>query len=56
MGRDVPFNPIAICDNCGAVGAYDFMGDYLCQSCVDDVVLDDDDDDQRLAELRAVPQ
>jgi len=33
MGRDVPFHPDAKCDECGADGAFDFMGDYLCVDC-----------------------
>lgn len=36
MGRDVPFKPEATCDECGAKGAYDFMGDYFCQKCTDE--------------------
>ena len=33
MSRDVPFDDNAICDECGAEGAYDFMGDCLCSEC-----------------------
>lgn len=33
MSRDVPFDREAICDECGKIGAYDFMGDYLCSEC-----------------------
>ena len=32
-GRDVPFDEREICDECGAIGAYDFMGDLLCPLC-----------------------
>ena len=32
-GREVPFFEDAICDICGAKGAYDFMGDYSCPDC-----------------------
>ena len=32
-GRDVPFDPSTPCDNCGVLGAFDFMGDYLCVRC-----------------------
>ncbi len=32
-GRDIPFNPNEICDNCGKKGGYDFMGDVLCDEC-----------------------
>lgn len=35
MGRNVPFNETAICDECGARGAFDFMGDYACEACAD---------------------
>ena len=31
--RTVPFELDLVCDNCGAMGAYDFMGDYLCPAC-----------------------
>lgn len=32
--RTVPFEVTAICDNCGAVGAYDVLGDCFCASCL----------------------
>ena len=35
MGREVPFYDDAVCDGCGAIGAYDFMGDCYCQACTD---------------------
>jgi hypothetical protein len=35
MGREVPFYKDAICDGCGKVGAYDFMGDCFCPECCD---------------------
>jgi len=31
--RSVPFDEKAVCDNCGSIGAYDFMGDFLCPEC-----------------------
>ena len=34
MSRDVPFDPDTKCDNCGVVGAFDFMGDYFCSGCL----------------------
>jgi len=34
MGRDVPFGQDSTCDNCGAKGAFDFMGDYVCDYCL----------------------
>lgn len=33
MGRDVPFEHDKKCDACGKLGAFDFMGDYLCGEC-----------------------
>ena len=35
MDRSVPFDEKAICDVCGAKGAYDFMGDFLCPKCAE---------------------
>lgn len=37
MSREVPFDKSAKCDNCGKIGAYDFMGDYLCPECANRV-------------------
>lgn len=37
MSREVPFDPLAICDNCGEVGAFDFMGDLLCYKCFEEL-------------------
>jgi hypothetical protein len=55
MSRDVPFNPKAVCDICGATGAYDFMGDYSCQKCTDEAFADDRlAEDEANAESRAV--
>lgn len=31
--RTVPFDNKSICDICGKLGAYDFMGDFLCPKC-----------------------
>jgi len=33
LDREVPLEPDLVCDRCGAVGAYDFMGDILCWGC-----------------------
>jgi hypothetical protein len=33
--RAVPFDPNAICDDCGMKGAYDFIGDLLCAKCAE---------------------
>lgn len=35
MDRTVPFDEKEICDVCGKKGAFDFMGDYICQECID---------------------
>ncbi len=45
MGREVPFNSDQRCDDCGVLGAYDFMGDYICQTCADKA-LDDEVDSE----------
>jgi hypothetical protein len=34
MSRDIAFEEDAICDGCGAAGAFDFMGDFLCEKCL----------------------
>jgi len=34
MSRYVPFDKDAVCDGCGALGAFDFMGDFFCQKCL----------------------
>lgn len=36
MGRDIPYDFENTCDLCGKGGAYDFMGDYICQDCLDE--------------------
>ncbi len=33
MNRDIPFEKV-ICDGCGALGAFDFMGDFFCPKCL----------------------
>ena len=33
MDRDVPYQPDLICEKCGHSGAYDIMGDILCDRC-----------------------
>lgn len=35
MSKIVPFKEDAVCDDCGAKGAFDFMGDYFCDTCTD---------------------
>lgn len=34
MSRDVPWSEKNTCDGCGAMGAYDFMGDCFCDDCI----------------------
>jgi hypothetical protein len=43
MTREIPFKESAICDNCGAEGAFDFMGDYLCGACSEAAASDAED-------------
>jgi hypothetical protein len=43
MSRQADFEPNAVCDSCGAKGAFDFMGDYLCGRCAcGDTSIEDD--------------
>lgn len=37
MSREIEYDKDANCDICGALGAYDFMGDYVCQDCYTEV-------------------
>ena len=32
--REAPYDKHKECDNCGEMGAHDFMGDYFCDKCV----------------------
>lgn len=45
VSRDVPFKRDAVCDDCGAKGAFDFMGDYLCPACSEKAIPSEDDCD-----------
>ena len=45
MGREIPFDVKAKCDECGKLGAYDFMGDLLCPECADKLIEPDPDTD-----------
>lgn len=38
MGREVPFHLDEKCDECGATGVFDFMGDYMCGACASKVI------------------
>jgi len=35
MSREVEFDENEKCDICKKQGAWDFMGDYICQACID---------------------
>ena len=43
--RTVPYDPEAICDECGKKGALDFMGDIFCCECIGKFEKELDDDD-----------
>jgi hypothetical protein len=34
--RNIDFDKDATCDICGKKGAFDFMGDFICQECLDE--------------------
>ena len=34
MDRTVPYDENEICDICGKKGAFDFMGDCICEECL----------------------
>lgn len=42
MGRTVPYDPEATCDVCGAKGAYDFYGDFICTACAEEAAEDEE--------------
>ena len=44
MSRSVPFDSEEKCDFCDNVGAYDFMGDFLCIACYQEMVEGQDAD------------
>lgn len=46
MNRDVPYIEDEVCDLCGKTGAYDFMGDCICQECINDM--------QRIIKMRKI--
>ena len=35
MSREVEYEDMLRCDNCGNRGAFDFYGDCLCDDCLD---------------------
>lgn len=34
MNREIPFDKKEKCDTCGKLGAFDFMGDFICGDCL----------------------
>lgn len=38
MSESAPFDGTAICDFCGVNGAFDFVGDLICQKCFDAIM------------------
>jgi len=44
MSRDVPYDTHAVCDTCGNVGAFDFMGDYICAECLEETDIEEEDE------------
>lgn len=34
MNRDIPYEENEKCDVCGQKGAFDFMGDFICEKCL----------------------
>ena len=51
MGREVPFDSTKKCDECGKIGAYDFMGDCYCDGCITKFEADTDDADAEVKEI-----
>lgn len=39
VDREVLFEPDLVCDRCGAIGAYDFMGDVYCPACCQNYIM-----------------
>lgn len=44
MGRDVPFDKEEKCDLCGALGAFDFMGDLICGDCIQKIMINEEEE------------
>ncbi len=42
MSREVPYDTKAICDDCGKEGAFDFMGDFICEECLKKIPVDEE--------------
>jgi len=47
-GREIPYEANAKCDTCGARGAYDVMGDYFCENCMNGFTQEESALDQLL--------
>ena len=39
MSKGVEYQPELRCDNCGELGAFDFMGGHICSDCL---IVDED--------------
>lgn len=49
MSRSIPFDTKEKCEECGVVGSFDFMGDYLCDQCARQYIdseLDEHEDNE----------
>ena len=44
--RIVPFDDDLVCDECGAKGAFDFMGDYYCGPCASQFIEKEEKQDE----------
>ena len=44
MDRTYPFDPLERCDECGCLGAFDFMGDCYCAKCLQEFGEDLEDE------------
>jgi hypothetical protein len=45
--REVPFDKNAICDQCGVKGAYDFMGDFICEECLEKLKIEKEEESHK---------
>ena len=52
MDRTIPFDKEEICDICGGIGAFDFMGDFLCAECVAKLNKRNKRDEQKTSKKR----
>ena len=43
MSRDVPYDENEKCDICGKKGAFDFMGDFICENCISKCIDSEDE-------------